>query len=107
MSPVLLLDSRQRVTPSAAMPTSHTTRLALRLTRLACDVDQIARRLAALEELDTDPVLPGAMHLLVTALDELENALYLAETLDQRHRAEALAAARMLAHPDLADGFAA
>jgi hypothetical protein len=81
------------------MPTSHTTRLAVQLTRLALDVDQVARQLAAEEHLDTETLLPGAIYLLATALDELENALYLAEKLDQSHRREDLATARATAYP--------
>jgi hypothetical protein len=81
------------------MPANPTTRLAAQLTRLALDVDHVALRLAAEEHLDVETLLPGAMHLLATALDELETALYLAEKLDQSHRAQDLAAARATAYP--------
>jgi hypothetical protein len=56
-----------------------TTRLALRLTRLALEVDQVARELAAEEQFET--------------------ALFLAEKLDQSHRDRELAAARTIAYP--------
>ena len=83
------------------MPTSHTTRLALRLTRLALDVDRLARQLAAEEHIDTESLVPGAIYLLATAVEELEVALYRAEKLDQSHRAEDLPAARAIAYPHL------
>lgn len=81
------------------MPTRYTTRLALRLTRLALEVDQITQQLAAEPHIEIETLIPGAASLLTTALDRLENALYLAEELDQSHRAQDLAVARATADP--------
>ena len=82
------------------MPTSHTTRLALQLTRLALDADRVARQLAAEERLKDEPLLSGAMYLLATALDYLDDALYSAENDGPTRRANFLAAARVIAYPD-------
>jgi len=99
-SPAHRRDGRHRVAPPAPMPTSHTTRLALQLTRLALDADRLARQLAAEERLKHEPLLRGAMYLLATALGYLDGALYSAENDGHTRRANFLAAARVIAYPD-------
>jgi hypothetical protein len=84
------------------MPTNHTTRLALQLTRLALDADRVARQLAAEERLEHEELLPGAMYLLATALDYLDDALYSAQNDGPTRRANFLADARVIAYPDQA-----
>jgi hypothetical protein len=82
------------------MSTDPTTRkLAAQLTRVALDVDELTRQLAARDDLTSGNV-SGALYLLANAVDELNTALYMQEQcVCMRIRAEYLEAARILAEP--------
>jgi len=82
------------------MSTDPTTRkLAARLTRVALDVDDLTRQLAARDDLTSGQV-SGALYLLANAVDQLNTALYMQEEcVCMRIRSEYLEAARILAEP--------
>lgn len=61
----------------------QTTQLALKLSRLCLEVDDVARQLIAQTDLDTETLIPGAILMLARAVDELETALVMAEGLDR------------------------
>jgi hypothetical protein len=74
-----------------------TSRLALRLTMLALEIDQVALELAGEHDLDTETLVPGAMRLLSGAVDQLERRLTIGEFLSRSRRAEWLDATREVA----------
>lgn len=83
------------------MPTHLTTPtvLSARLLRLMADAQRVADRLLALDldAVQAEICLAPAAASLAWLLDGLEDAMYRAERVDQRHRAADLAMARALA----------
>ena len=75
----------------------QSTPLALKLSRLCLEVDDVARQLIAQTDLDTETLIPGGILMLARAVDELETALVMAEGLDRRAFDRYIAANRIAA----------
>jgi hypothetical protein len=96
------LDSRLRLRPVAVMPANQTTTpvaLAARLSRLAVEAQWVADRLVArpFEYGDAAVLMSGPAQLFASLWDCLEDAMYRAEKLDQRHADQDLVALREIA----------